>query len=177
MERQLRARLGAARVALGGKCGDERRMISRTQAAAVDAIAKRDALSLTPEAKANLVDFASAVNWHDGDLVKVLACLEEPEKPKSEGRRPMQQFAPGILGFFTAEEWGSMLKGEFPALAQDIVFGRILQLGGTKLVRALAEIRGKFFAVPDPSRQGHVAEVREQKGLLPEREEGSQAEG
>ena len=130
----MRARIGAARIALEGKTGEERRMISRTQVSAVQALASRDPHlnGVPPENRAVLVDFASATNWHDGDLAKVLQCLESPPEKEKKPSRPMQQFAPGILGYFTSKEWDLLLNSQGGA-AQELVFNRVIQLSGRNL--------------------------------------------
>ena len=131
----MRARLGAAKVGLGGKVCEERRMISRTQVCAIEALASRDPglNGVSPENRATLVDFASTTNWHDGDLAKVLKCLEPPQEKEKQTRRPGQQFAPGILGYFTDTEWGIMLNPKDKDKTQDLILNRIIQLSGRNL--------------------------------------------
>ena len=148
MERQLRARLGAAKIALADKEGEDRRLISKAQVAAVQALCGREPglPGVLPEARAGLVDFASATNWHSGDLEKVLTCLQAAEKIVHQ-RRPMQQFAPGLLGYFTPDEWDSMQfnatkNSEVP---QAIVFRRAALLSGRNLSEPSLKLLSSFL--------------------------------
>ena len=145
MEAQLRARIGAARLALGGRAGETRRMISVAQVAAVRALVGRDPglSSCDPEARARLIDLATGVAWHEGHLEEVLRLLEPLEaQPGHRSRKPMQQFAPGIVAYFTEQEWVATLTTKGSAVVNDFLLQRIVELSG----RTLSEPSLKFVS-------------------------------
>ena len=144
MERQLRARLGAARLALEGKEGEAHRLISETQVAALRALADRSPglPELCEEGRAVLVDLASIANWHGNHLEDVLQLLAPKKKKEKEPRRAMQVFHPGIIAYFTDEEWTNVMKPGNVEEMKEVVFNRIIELSG----RTLSENSIKFVA-------------------------------
>ena len=152
-------------------------MISRTQVSAVQALASRDPHlnGVPPENRAVLVDFASATNWHDGDLAKVLQCLEAPPEKEKQKSRPMQQFAPGILGYFTSKEWDLLLDSQGGA-AQELVFNRVIQLSGRNLSEPSLKFMTSFLMWLTNQEKAVLDPNRHQEGFLFECEKGLQGE-
>ena len=134
MDVQLRARLGAARLALKDKQGETRRVLSTTQLTAIRALVARDPglPTCTPETRASFMDMAIAINWHDTHLDEALHVLEHCEAAKKT-RRPMQHFAPGIVAYFTAAEWEGPLKQDGGLATNELVLSRVLQFSGRNL--------------------------------------------
>ena len=84
MERMLKARAGAARMALMNTQDPiARDLISNAQANAIVELAKKDEglASLSAEARATLLCLVQDAPWAQGDLVKVLQALSE-SKPE-----------------------------------------------------------------------------------------------
>ena len=146
MDVQLRARLGAARLALRDQQGEVRRVLSQTQVVALRALIARDPgmPSCTPEGRAIMMEMAAAVNWHDGHLEEVLHLLE-PTGATKKLRRPMQHFAPGIVAYFTAAEWDGPLKQDGGVAMSETVLGRALQLSGRNLTEPSLKFISSFL--------------------------------
>ena len=140
MERMLVPRIGAAKLALEETDGEARDMLSKIQAAAIVEIAAREPglPSMSAEIRARLVSLASAAPWRQQDLVAILKSLSPPDVVKkgeaeAQRRRPMQHWAPAILGYFTMAEWNRMLNEHNDTVAREIVLGRVVELGGRNL--------------------------------------------
>ncbi len=100
MEKQLRARLGAARCALDGKTGEVQAKISRAQMRGVADLVSRDPglRNMLPEARASLIDVATSASWVESDLLSVLEMLAEPEQKAKEAKKwSMQHFGLAFL--------------------------------------------------------------------------------
>ena len=146
MDVQIRARLGATRLALSKVEGESHRVISAAQLAALKSLITRDCglPSCTDETRDSLMEMASSVAWYDGHLEEALKCLKVQEEGavKKAPRRPMQHFAPGIVAYFTEAEWAGPLKEKGGIAMSDLVLDRIVALSG----RNLAEVSLKFVA-------------------------------
>ena len=104
--KEVRARLGAARIVLERSVGtDNHTTISQTQCLAVISTIKRVTLSV--EEQADLQAVVAQVQWAGGDMVAVLA--ELAGKPSAtKVRRSMQEFG-SIAHYFTGTEWDVLL--------------------------------------------------------------------
>ena len=94
MERMLKARAGAARMALmNTQDPTARDIISNAQANAIVELAKKDQglATLSAEARATLLCLVQDAPWAQGDLVKVLQALSEEPMVKGKTKRlPLQ---------------------------------------------------------------------------------------
>ena len=97
MERLLKARAGAARMALmNTEDPIARDLISNAQADAIVELAKKEQglTSLSAEARATLLCLVTDAPWAQGDLVKVLQALSEskpePKEKEKAKRLPLQ---------------------------------------------------------------------------------------
>ena len=95
MERMLKARAGAARMALmNTEDPIARNLISNAQADAIVELAKQGLTSLSAEARATLLCLVTDAPWAQGDLVKVLQALSEskpePKEKEKVKRLPLQ---------------------------------------------------------------------------------------
>ena len=95
MERMLKARAGAARMALmNTEDPIARNLISNAQADAIVELAKQGLTSLSAEARATLLCLVTDAPWAQGDLVKVLQALSEskpePKEKEKAKRLPLQ---------------------------------------------------------------------------------------
>jgi len=134
----LSARLGAARVALRSREGKSRELISSAQAAAVVELASREPglPSFSAEQRAHLVTIATDAPWVDADLRRILEALAESPAKKTQQEkkeRPMQTWAPAILGYFTNSQWAQILDVHDRGAAEDCVIRHVLQLGARRL--------------------------------------------
>ena len=105
--REIKARMGAARVVLEGRTlsAATRASISKVQAiAVVDAIAK-SAANLQPEMLVELCTFATSVPWEELDLERILDSLSSVGAQPSRKRRRVQQNFTSLMDFFTADDW------------------------------------------------------------------------
>ena len=134
------SRLGVARILIGNATKDPVRhaAISMTQKDALMELVKQDAATLatmTAEARARVVSAAACVEWHSDHVGEIMAAFqtESPTKKKEpKAKRPMQQFTPNIVEYFTAKEWTDM-ESQPPAAKMDLLITRTLQLGGVCL--------------------------------------------
>ena len=95
MERLMKARTGAARMALmNTEDPIARNLISNAQADAIVELAKQGLTSLSAEARATLLCLVTDAPWAQGDLVKVLQALSEskpePKEKEKVKRLPLQ---------------------------------------------------------------------------------------
>ena len=95
MERMLKARAGAARMALmNTEDPIARNLISNAQADAIVELAKQGLASLSAEARATLLCLVTDAPWAQCDLVKVLQALSEskpePKEKEKVKRLPLQ---------------------------------------------------------------------------------------
>ena len=153
MERQLKARIGAASLMLQrpGLSEDVRRSISRVQAKAIKEIVSKDVRlsSLSAEAIAEVQEKAATCPWEGSDLDFVLSVLTPPSDSSDGGkttRREMQTFAPSLLSYFTQEEWLVLLgEGTAPGDRVDLVFRRASQLTGRTLAEPTLKMLSSFL--------------------------------
>ena len=94
MDRLLRMRVGAARMAMKGiEDPAARAIVSNTQAAAIAELAKQGQVvqTMSAEARASLVSIASDTPWAPGDLAKVLDALTKADaETPTVKRKPAQ---------------------------------------------------------------------------------------
>ena len=152
MERQLRTRLGAARLALEGKSGEVARVISNAQFRALREIVSRDVglTTLTDEMRAEVLDMAVSCAWWGDDETNVLNLLEAPSTDHTDRkrRRPSQHFAPAILSYFTNEDWELRLGCEYDRdrpVVEHTVFSKIIALGGRNLDEHTSKFVNSFI--------------------------------
>ena len=101
MAREIRARIGSARLLLQSLAADEsaHSAVSRTQCSALVESVKR--VCLTNEEKASLAEVALGVQWSTNDVQTVAEAFLPTAK---RARRDMQDFA-NIHEFFLQAEW------------------------------------------------------------------------
>ena len=136
MERLLRSRLGAARLALEDAPGEERAIVSQTQANAVVAMITPHIGALSPASQSSLGELARAGKWLDTDLSRILACIHTtPDVPSSAPKpeRQPQHWAPAIFAYFKKSEWARMQTGRCIAECEALMLDRIWDLGGRSL--------------------------------------------
>ena len=156
MSRELRARIGAARILLEGCVGQPTfPSASRLQALALCEIVKKSNLSI--QERAEVQSLVAAVRWVPEDLQAILVALE-PSQPKTVSRNAMQDFT-NLHEYFTEEEWirlGNESLGM--SVKMDTILGRVISLGCrcpseptvkrmTSLMLAVAEPREKLGAM------------------------------
>ena len=91
MERLMKARAGAARMALmNTEDPIARNLISNAQADAIVELAKQGLTSLSAEARATLLCLVTDAPWAQGDLVKVLQALSE-SKPEAKEKEKVKR--------------------------------------------------------------------------------------
>ena len=122
--REVRARIGTARLLLDGLSGASHVVASQTQSAALVATIKQQS-SISLDERAALQVLVAEVRWAADDLTKVMLALQQDEK----ARQPMQNYQ-SMPEFFTAEDWFAMLDAKQPLAAiRDVVFSRAVALG------------------------------------------------
>ena len=99
MDRLLKSRVGAARVAMRGiEDPAARAIVSNAQAAAIAELAGQVVQQMSAEARASLVAIASETPWAPGDFAKVLEALTKTgveEQPK--WKRPPTQVSAIVI--------------------------------------------------------------------------------
>ena len=105
--REIKARMGAARVVIeGGKMSAAARAsISKVQATAVVDAIEKAAANLRPEMLAELCNFATSVPWEEPDLERILNSLSSVGTQPSRKRRRAQQNFTILMDFFTEADW------------------------------------------------------------------------
>jgi len=146
MVRELRARLGSAKLLLGSLQGDAHQVASRAQRAALLEAVRSYGASLTAADRADLMVFASEVAWHCDDKASVISALGEAEPSPPSGKKPhrndMQEFK-SISEFFTEAEW-TLLCSESAGVLQkrEVILSRAAKLS----CRCPSETTSKWFA-------------------------------
>ena len=130
MVRELRARLGSAKLLLQSLQGDTHKVASRAQAAAFLEALKGVGDSLTRTARADLMVFAGEVAWHSDDKASILGALDEPSPPsKAKARRRDMQDFRNITETFTEAEWSKILSEDVSFLQiREIILTRAVKL-------------------------------------------------
>ena len=141
MVRELRARIGAARLLLAGLQGtDALQAASSAQRVAFLATLKGQALS--PQERADLMALVGEVVWAGEDGAEIIKALAPPAEPVPHKRMPMQTFT-SITDFFTESEW-KVLQNESTSLLgkREVLIGRAIKLS----CRCPSEHTMKWFA-------------------------------
>ena len=126
MAREIRARIGSARLLLQSLAADEsaHSAVSRTQCSALVESVKR--VCLTNEEKASLAEVALGVQWSTNDVQTVAEAFLPTAK---RARRDMQDFA-NIHEFFLQAEWDHVqASGATLSDRIDVLLSRCLKLG------------------------------------------------
>lgn len=110
-DREIKARLGAVRLALGGLPeGQRHQQLSKLQSIALaDQIKGMD---LDPATAVTIAELLTEIKWAEGDLDRVLAVLQ-PKEHKESTRRKQQNFQQ-ILNYFTDGQWTMLLSSDVP---------------------------------------------------------------
>ncbi len=108
MERQIKARLGAAGLVLAQQTDREaHEAISRLQSNAVVELINN--AQLTAEARADIAQLVVAVKWAGRDGQHVLGVLTPSEPlPAKVRRRSQQIWCPMLFHYFTEPQWGTL---------------------------------------------------------------------
>ena len=107
MNREVRARIGSARILLASCNGESHVHASRTQAAALVSTIFQLQPQLSLDEKAALTILVGEVRWAGADMDPVMAALSPAEVAKSKTRHAMQQYM-SVHDYFTADEWRVM---------------------------------------------------------------------
>ena len=145
VEQHLRARLGAARLALDGREGVTRASLSKVQAAAVREIVGRSPglTDLSAERRASLLDIAAAARFAAEDEAMVMMLLSESSDARNSTRRPMQNFSPAFLSYFVEAQWADLLDPQVQSMLKFNIVQRCL---ATLSGRNLSEFTLRFVA-------------------------------
>ena len=137
MSRELRARLGSARLLLQALSdGDAHVVASRTQKVAFLNTLKAQGGTLSSEERADLMSMAAEVKWASDDCNIIMQALA-PVNAETKKRSEMQKYTT-ITGFFTETEWAVLLDESGDLLSKrEILMKRAIQLGAVVLVRSL----------------------------------------
>ena len=142
MNREIRARIGTARLLLATLDGAGHLAASKTQSTALLACIRLHHNELSVEELASLQIMAADVPWAENHKDVVLQALSPAEEGSKQGRHAMQNYQ-AIIDYFTAEEWNVMMDPKASSLVkQDVVLSRACKLG----LRAPAEQTLKWFA-------------------------------
>ena len=132
ISREVRARLGAARICLDDAAGKQiLPHISALQRRALVDLLRRQ--SLTSEAKAEIASEAAKLKWHDEDCIAVLSVLgsssssaEQPALPQRRGQQSWQSF----ISYLTEQQWQQVSDPSAEGnLALDLLLGICFSLG------------------------------------------------
>lgn len=125
MERQIRARLGAARIVLEQVAGTATHAaVSQVQAAAVCEVLMSQPTSA--ELRAGLCSTVVEMKWHGDDAARVLGALSEKGPlPATKRRRTAQHYAPAVLSYGRQEDQELLASSSG---SSDMKLERILQL-------------------------------------------------
>ncbi len=111
MERQIRARLGAARMVLAELAGQpHHEALSKVQAAAV--VASITSQQLPVNTVADLATEVLDIKWHPADLQRVLAALSPDRAPAPGKRRKAMQSWEAVLDYCTESDWETLLASD-----------------------------------------------------------------
>jgi hypothetical protein len=111
MERQIRARLGAARMVLAEVAGQpHHESISKVQAAAF--VASITLQQLPVNTVADLATEVLDIKWHPADLQRVLAALSPDYVPAPGKRRRAMQSWEALLDYCTESDWETLLASD-----------------------------------------------------------------
>ena len=128
MNREVRARIGTARLLLGSVNGPSHVVASKTQAMALAANVLQQP-DISVEERAALMVLAAAVAWAEPDKHVVMQALAPAEPTVAASRLPMQNFMP-LVEYFTEADWRCLMDPQRGSqVKQDIMFGRALKLG------------------------------------------------
>ena len=129
MDRQVRARVGAARLLLQDLVGSpSHAVISHMQCAATCAVLEQAQLSA--ENRADMATTVLEVQWHGQDLQKVLAALSSDagQLPRSKRRRSQQSFE-ALVHYCTEEDWAALLAPGTSTCKAEAIVNIALGLG------------------------------------------------
>ena len=123
--REMKARMGAARVVIeGGQLSAAARAsFSKVQATAVVDAIEKAAANLQPEMLAELCNFATSVPWEEPDLERILNSLSSVGTHSSRKRRRAQQNFTILMDFFTEADWKNIAASN----SKDGVLGAIIR--------------------------------------------------
>lgn len=141
MSREVRARVGTARLLLAGLDGVGHAAASKTQAAALVATIKQQA-SLCIEERADISALVAEVRWAAGDVDAIMQALSSDEAALAAKSRHAMQSYVDLLDYFTAEEWSVLLNSAATMChKREVLFTRAAKLG----LRAPSESTAKWL--------------------------------
>ena len=129
--REMKARMGAARVVIeGGQLSAAARAsISKVQATAVVDAIEKAAANLQPEMLAELCNFATSVPWEEPDLERILNSLSSVGTHRSRKRRRAQHNFTILMDFFTDADWKNLAASTSKGGVLSAIIRRAWQLG------------------------------------------------
>ena len=134
MDREIRARIGTARLLLGrlASCPTQHASASRTQCTAlVDAVLR--AKNIDHAAKATLAELAQHVQWEASDAATIARafCGNDAASHMATGgrsRQPLQDFQ-NLHNFFLESEWAHLVDSKVSMTVRlDVLIGRCISL-------------------------------------------------
>mgnify|MGYP001498873034 CR=1 FL=1 len=175
MSREIRARIGAARLLLQSLDGDNLLQASRTQRDALLETVQRNPLS--PEEQASCSELAMSVHWHEIDR----AAIAQAFIPASKAKRCKMQNFETLHEYLTELEMSHLMSNAVSMTAkEDIILGRALTLGCrcpsegslkyfTSLILVVSESKEKLLVL---SPQQKVDQKTHVKALFKQRMRG-----
>ena len=166
---QLRARIGASRLALNDTEGAMRAMASKLQTACILELLTEKSQELSPEDKCKLSTLVGSAGFETENAMAIMSKLSSETIPSipSQYKRRGAQHMEGCIHYMQAQEWEAA-KVNFDNAAQIFVSALVHRLGGVnadentlKRVASVAMLASEMQLVPHPRKQGCYSKIKE----------------